>query len=250
MDLLDVLSTIWRTKWIILATAIVAAGIIFYRSSTQETIYQAEALLAVGNFGGARLGGEDKIAASYAELAQTRDVLQRSVEIGKLDKKPWELRGGISTVTSKDSTYIKLKVSDTRNAETAVNSANAVAAGLINFVDELKKNNSLKNQQLLIDELAVIEKDIAETRANPVKDTAKLSALEDARSSLLTRYEEKSTGYNEVGKLTLIQKAEFATASASRPLRNTAIGFVVGLIAGVGIGFATESVRKAIKQKQ
>ena len=107
MNLFDILSTIWRSKWIIIATAIVAAGFVFYRSYSQETIYQAEAILAVGNFGGARLSGEDKIAASYAELAQTRNVLEKSIELGQLDKKPWQLVGKVNTVTAKDSIYIK-----------------------------------------------------------------------------------------------------------------------------------------------
>lgn len=256
MDLVEMLSTIWRTKWIIIITAAVAAGVVAFDSFRQVITYRAEATLLVGTLSPessalGRFGGEDKLALSYAQLVSNREVLEKSIEIYGLPVTVGGLRGDVGTVPPpKDSPspFVMLYAVAGTPAE-AVNEVNAVAEGLAVYVAEMQNRVLEENRRKLLDELSQVESDIAAIQSSPVQDKGRLAALEGVRRSLISQFETVSLSHLPGGILRVISLAENATPSRTHPYRNTAIAFAVGAVAGIGIGFGYESVRKALRRE-
>ncbi len=251
MDLVEMLSTLWRTKWIILIVAIVVAGIVGYSTYQKDEIFIANAKLVVGSLGSTsslgRIGGEDQLAASYSELIQVTDVLQRAVDESGLKMSAAQLRGHVSASTAKGSPYINLQGADL-NAQAAIDEVNAVAKGFSVYLADRQKKNVEQSKQEIIRQLTDLTNEQNAIRALPAPDEARLTALNDVRAELLKQFQQidLDAGGN---KVEIVSMATDASADPTHLWRNTIIGFFIGLLGGIGIGFATESVRNALSQE-
>jgi capsular polysaccharide biosynthesis protein len=249
LDLVELLAVLWRSKWIILITAVVAGSVVAYDSFTRQKTYEAESMLVVGNFSSTSLPGrEDELAFSYGQLVGTNEVLEKTAELAGNGSDASEFRG-VATETAKDSPYLKLIARDT-TALGAIDRVNAVAQGLVAYVDDLKKQNIASDQQMLLQKLTDVENDLSRLRADPNGDAGRIQALEGARQSLLRQYEELNLESSSANRLTIVSGATSATTEATRPLRNTLIALLVGAVVGTALGFATDSVRKSLRHEE
>lgn len=245
MDLAEMLSVVWRAKWIILLTGVVCASIVALISFQEDPIYSAEAVLVVGNVGSTSLPGrEDELAFSYGELVKTREVQEHAANSGESDRPAEELTG-VTAATAEDSPYVILTTTD-NSALGAIEKVNAMSKGLVAYVDELKDAGVEADKQRVLDELAQIENEQALIRANPNGDEGRFRALDGVRQGLIRQYEELNLESFTTNKLSVVSLATSASSSNPQPWRNTIIGFFVGCIVGLGLGFAIASVRKAL----
>jgi len=239
----------WRSKWIILLTATISASVVAYNSFRVQPSYQAEAILVVGNLATGsqlgRLGGEDMLAATYSDLIQTPVVLRKAIEQSGLDKTPAELEALITSETAKESPYFRLQATD-YTSEDAIEEANAVAKGLVAYLDELQVEGIKESREKIVAELADIEKEQSNIRTGLAKDDGRLHALDQVKLFLNEQYEESAVQSFSGSKLRIISLADVATANKSNAWRNTIIAFFAGALAGIGLGFAVDSVRKAL----
>ncbi|MHB1403795.1 MAG: YveK family protein [Thiobacillus sp.] len=184
MDLIEMLSTIWRTKWIILITAVVAGGLVMFNSLRQDATYTANATLVVGSMspGSSRLGqtgGEDKLALSYADLIRTRVVLDQAVKNGGLNISSDQLSADIGSVPPpKDaiSPYVNLYAT-TRDPQSAINEVNATAKSLVDYLAGMQSKALQDDQNEIVNQLTQVEAEIAQIQASPTKDPARKAGL-------------------------------------------------------------------------
>lgn len=250
MDLVELLSAVWRTKWIALAVAVIAAGLVGVQSFQKPTTYKAEAVLVVGNLGSGttlgRTGGEDKLATSFGELVNTPGVLEKAAENSDAGLTASQLAGAVVPATEDFSPYLRLVSTDT-SQDAAVEEANAVAEGLVAYVADFQQRILDGDRERLLADLTRMDDEIKvlETQHS---DDSRLEALKELRQSLVKQYEELSTEYLNSGSLEIVSLAEKAAMDPQHPWRNTAIAFIVGAIVGIGIGLGVDSVRKALRR--
>lgn len=250
------LSTIWRTKFIIIVTAVVAGALVLGDSLLKETTYTANATLVVGSMTPGtsalgRIGGEDKLALSYADLITNRDVLEKAVQLSGLEITANSLAGDVGALTPpKDVTtpYVKLYAT-TNSPETAIAEVNAVSNALVDYLGNIQKKVLDDNRTSILAQLTQVEGEIAQLQTAPVKDPARLAGLEDVRKSLISDFSDVLNANLPGANLRLIDPAESAYATAAHTVRNTGIAVVLGALAGMGIGFMADSVRKAWRRQ-
>lgn len=253
LDLVDMMTTIWRSKWIVLITVVVTVGLVAFQSSRQQIIYQAEAILVVGDLGLGQLNpalrrqDEDKLADSYRELLMTGDVLQRAINDAGLNITPAQLRSRITASTTKDSPYIKLSAVD-YSVESAVGDVNAAANGLTAHLIEQQLKISAEGKQNVLSEMTKVENELIAVGNSQIRDSGRISALQTVRQSLIKEYEGFVLSTNSP-MLNVVSLADSATVNARHAVRNSMLGLVVGAIAGMGIGFVADSMKKAIKRE-
>lgn len=245
MDLAEMLSVIWKSKWIILIMAVIAAGAVAFQSFREETLYRAETSMIVSSLTPTNVfSNEDMLAASYAELALS-DAVQGKAREDNPDNNTSSGTSAIAADSNPDSPFVRLSATNTV-PDRAVEDANAVADALVEYVSELQLQSLEDKRGNLLQELANIDAEQAAIRATPNGDQARLSALESVRQSLIRQYEELNAGMLQ-SSLVVIDEAGSPGAIPSHPLRNTLIGLLLGAAAGVILGFAVESVRKALR---
>lgn len=236
------LSVIWRSKWIIIAAALVASGFVAYDSFTSDTVYQAESVLIVNSLTPTNtFSNEDKLAASYAELAMTEAVQARARELVDIPGNS----SGITADTKTDSPFIRISASN-KAAERAVNDANAVSEALVTYIDVLQKDGLESKRELLIEQLSDIDSQRQLLASAVPVDQARIEALDSVRESIIRQNAELNAGLVQ-SSLVIVDGADTASEVPSHPLRNTIISFVLGAIAGTIIGFAVDAVRKALR---
>ncbi|MHB1391446.1 MAG: Wzz/FepE/Etk N-terminal domain-containing protein [Thermoleophilia bacterium] len=252
MDLVEMLSTIWRTKWIILITAAIATGVALYTSLSEVTTYRADAVLVVGTLSPGtsalgRVGGEDKLAVSYTELIYAREVLEKARDLGSLPVSNSQLASDISFVPPpKDnaSPYVKL-YTVTESPEKSIAEVNAVARGLVAYLTADQENVQKGNRDTVLQQLIKVEAEIKSLQAAPVVDQARIAALDDIRKTLISQFTEVLLSNLPGSSLRIVSEAETASISTPHTVRNASIALFIGLLAGSGIGFAADSVRKS-----
>ncbi|MHB8160080.1 MAG: YveK family protein [Thermoleophilia bacterium] len=251
MGLTEFLSIIWRSKWIILVTAIAATIFVASETLRQPTKYEAGAVLAVGNLNsGKALGlatGEDRLASTYADLLNIEDVYQRSVEKSDADVTPELLKSHVSVSTAKESPYIKLTASDTDAAAT-VEEVNAVANGLVAYVTEMQDKNLQNGRQAIQQQLTQVESERNKIRAGDPQQQGHLDALTAVRDSLIKQNEQNITD-TTYSRLSVLSLAKTAAMQPPQKMRNILLGLLVGTIAGLAMGFIYDSVVKALNHE-
>lgn len=246
MELAEMLSVLWRTKWIILVTAVVAASIVAASEFRSESTYEAEALLVVGNLGTTEpTGREDELAQTYAKLVNTEGVLaEAAAEYGS--GATAKNMGAVSSETSEEGTYITLRYTSDDSQE-AIDKVNAVARGLVAYVDNAKDENFEGDRKRILNELVDVESELAQLEANPVPDEGRRNALNNVRQTLIRSYEELTVQGLSSNNLTIVNMASSSVKDANHPWRNTIVAFIIGAIIGAAIGFAVDTVRKALR---
>lgn len=244
MDLNEMLAILWRAKWIVLITAVLTAGITGFFSLRSQIVYRADAVLVAGNNSAGQSVTDDKLAATYANLADIREVLDKSVEVSGIDTSWQTLRSHISTSTTKDSPYVTLTATGS-SPDRVIEEVNAVAQGLTQYVTELQKQEAAETQQRFVEELTKVQTNQdAARKANP--NDPNLKVFDDVRASLLKQYEQMNVE-NLAGKqLRVVSLAQESFGSPPHRARDIILAFVIGTAAGIGIGFTADSIKKAL----
>lgn len=233
-------------------TALAATIFVANQTLKQPAKYEADALLAVGNLSsGKALGlstGEDKMASVYAELLGIEEVYQRSAEESSTSATADQLKGHVSASTAVNSPYIKLTASDT-DATAAVEEVNAVATGLVAYVTALQDINLQNGRQAIQHQLTQVENEINTIRASNAPEQGRLNALTAVRDSLLKQNEQNMTD-TTYSRLSVVSLANEAVMQPPQKVRNILLGLLVGVIAGLALGFIYDSVVKAFNREK
>src|SRR5687768_3071866 len=102
----EYLRVVWRRKWRVLAVALLLAGIVYARTSSNPERYEANALLSVT--AGSDPSGERTpfLARSFASLAETGAVVGQAVAAADLDLERSAARERVDADADDDAGFI------------------------------------------------------------------------------------------------------------------------------------------------
>jgi capsular polysaccharide biosynthesis protein len=247
---LDVRQLMWLVRDQFLAlVAITLAGAVsaFVVSSQLPTAYEAKASLIA-----------QTMASTYAEVAQSRPVLEYTITTLELPVTPEELAESVDAIASQTSALLTISA---RDGEAAV--AAAIASTIANRLVELApgiSGSSAEAQQAIQDDLARVQNEIDVTEdaiaalaatpdLTPIQ-RQQLQAQHDQLASLLAvraSLQSVAISYSE-NVLTVLALAATPTEPVSpRVTLATAVGGVVGLIVGLSIIYLRGYLRMTAK---
>lgn len=267
MDLRRQLATVRRWLPLLVASTALAAAAAFVFSSLQPKTYEAKATLVVGqslsgvNPDYTQLLASQRLSGTYAAVATTQSTLSKVIGELRLDTTPDELAKQVTADSPTDSSLLMITAEDSDPARTAA-IANAVAEELLATSPAIQGRTS--ELQASIDaSLAATQAQMRATQARvealSALDTltsaqqAELATLEDRLASLRATYATllAYSSANASNIITIIDPAVVPTSPvAPRPLLNTLLAAVLGLMIAVGIIAAAEYLGDAVKDPE
>jgi capsular exopolysaccharide synthesis family protein len=251
----------------IAACVLLAAATAFLVSNLLPRVYVAETSMLVGQSLTAvnpdynQLLASQRLSQTYAQVALTRPVLERVAAKLGLDTTPAELGQRIQADAPRDSTLIRITASDV-DPERAAAIANAVAEELIaaspsiqghqatvlRFVDE-----DLARTQTQIEEIQAEVQRLSGLTVRSEQQEIELAAHENKLVSLRATYA-TLLAFSSSSSSNLLSVVEPAIVplepSSPRPLLNTALAAVLGLVLGLAVAFARDHLDDTIKSAE
>jgi polysaccharide biosynthesis transport protein len=249
---------------LILASVLIGAGAAFVVSNLQERSYEAKATLIVGQSLSAanpdytQLLVSQHLSSTYATVATTRPVLAAVVEQLGLGITTDDLWKAVRAEAPPDSTLITITARDPDPVQAAA-IANALAAQLI-AVSPVVQGREADIQGSIDADLAATQADIKKTQAQvetltniaertPEQD-AQLASLE-ARLITLRQTFATLLGFSTASSSNLLGVIEPAVPPdelvSPKPLLDTLVGALLGLLIAVGIVALIEFVDDRIR---
>ena len=264
MDLRRIIALFRSWLPLLIVTTLIAAGGAFAISNLQEKSYEAKATLIVGqsltgvNPDYSQLLASQRLSETYARVATLRPTLQAVIDGLGLDDSADDLASRVVAEAQADSTLVTISAQDS-DPETAAAIANAISDELI------AASPAIQGQQA--DLLASIQTDLEATQAQ-IKATqerltalatlaertpaqeAELATLEGRLVSLRSTYA-TLLSFLSSSSTNLLNVVEPAVAPegpvSPRPLLNTALAAVLGLLLALGIAFLADNLNDNIK---
>ncbi len=256
-------------KWAILVVActVLAAAAAFAVSSLQHKTYQAATKLIVGQSLSsvspdyAQLLASQQLSTTYATIATTRPILQSVITQLGLDTTPDELAKRVSTDASSSSTLLSITAEDA-SPDRAAAIANAVAQNLITTASSIQG----RQQDILAsidNDLAATQQQISATQdqvsallAIDPRTTAQDAQLATLEGRLVTLRSTYATllSYSTGAATNLLSVVEPAAAPADpispRPLLNTVVAALLGLLIAIGLVVLIELVTDGVRSTE
>ena len=255
--------------WIplLIGSVLLAAGAAFVFSNTQPKVFESKATLIVGqSLSGlspdyTQLLASQRLSTTYASIATHRPRLQAVIKELGLNVTPEELGKRVVALAPIDSTLITITVQGP-DAEQAAAIANAVANELIATSPAIEGPEA-KLQASIGADLDATQAQVTATQARIEELTAKpdltspesteLATLEGRLVTLRSTYA-TLLSFLSGSSSNLLTVSEPAIAAASpvspRPLLNTLLAVIFGLLIAVGIVVVAEYVRDAVRDPE
>ena len=259
MELRTYLAIIWRRKWIIAVTVVLATAIATVATFLTTPTYVSSTTVRVATVGSgaAGLGRTDinytqLLMSTYAAILTTGNVRADIQEQLGLNEWPQ-----ISAELIPNTELMKIKA-EAADGETARDIANVAAAILIDRSRELYSGGGQSAREILAGQISQIDEELRTARgdyeallAESPDDIAAITAAgqsielkEQTRAMLLEQYD--SARINEAllaNSVSIVEPAN-TPRNAARPRHsvNIALGMLVGLIGGVGLAFLFDNL--------
>jgi len=165
MDLVFILIKSWKII-ILSALPVIILGAVF--AMTRPDIYRAEATLmissgqiySVNNLDNAEISKNQKLVASYTEIAKSKSIMRSVIRKLDLDIEPEGIANSLKIIPIDDTEFIKLSYTD-KNAQRAALLTNEVAG---EFILKIKKVMSFENLKI-VEKASVPDKALPKKRA-------------------------------------------------------------------------------------
>lgn len=254
-----------QTWWpLLVGSVLLAAAGAFVVSSLQPRVYQAEATLIVGQ----SLSGtspdytallvSQRLSTTYATVATTRPLLENVIKQLGLQETPEDLAKRVSAEAPLDSTLLTVQAQDGDPARAAA-LANALASQLIAASPAVQGREAelqasveagLKATQSQIDSIqASIDKLTALASPSPAQ-SASLETLQARLVSLRSTYA-TMLGFSSSSSSNLLSVVQPAAAPndpiSPRPLLNTMLAAIVGLLVAAGIVLVANAMNDTVR---
>jgi len=257
MDIQHYLAILWRRKWIIAMTVLVTEIIVIIGTFMSVPIYSTTTTLRIALASSGSVSSNDyfyadRLMNTYVKLATTTPVLDELKQRLGLSKLPI-----IEVKTLPTTELIQITVEDS-DSNTAILVANTLGEILISKSLELYTGSGESSLDLLSKQVSTMEQEVSEARtvyldlvAKTPEDTegiqnAKqmLDLKQQMYASILEQYEQTRQKLSlRANSISVVQPAMFPDSPVSpRKVLNIALGFMVGMIGGLGLAFLFENI--------
>lgn len=182
----EYLRVIWRRKWRILGVALTLAGIVYLRSGSADDEFEAEALLVASPGGNSGAGAAETLAATYANLAETRPVIAAAVESVAVGASPSDARDRVEAEATGAGFLVVRALGP--SPDRAEGLATALADALVARVADRQQVARDALTKPIADEAADVERQLSSND---------LAAGAPVRTALLAHYQELTRGLTE-----------------------------------------------------
>ncbi len=214
----DHLSAIWRARWFVLVGALVVAGVVLtWRSATPERYESTSRLRLVVLAEGDVSLDEDRLTLAsriYAEVADSRSVLTRAIELSETSLSLDEADAGIEVTRSSPPGFLDITASD-GSPEVATDLANGMAEALAEAVSDDRLGPSAAQENGLTVVPEVLE--AAEVPTQPTTPRPGREAGVAFLASLIVLAELSVLARSLSGRLPLTETAERVERSIGVP---------------------------------
>ena len=251
--------------WIVLLAGAVVAGTVLVISLFMTPTYEGEAtvLLTQQNTGAMLLGSPQQYLSDLAlqrevqtqvNVMQSRGLLEKVIVALKLDATPNELRDKVNVRFDGQTDVVTITVTDD-SAERAAQIANALAATYVVWSQDRQRSSIQAAATDVESRLATAQVQIVEAQKRIAAGDSsgarqvELKAANDLYGTLAEQLaqlkinEQLATGSGSV----LSTASPNPVPVSPKPVRNSALGLVMGLILGLGIAFVAETLDNTIK---
>lgn len=267
MDLMRTLAIVRRWLPLLIASMVLAAVAAYGISTIQQKTYEAKATLIVGQSLSSsspdytQLLTSQQLSTTYAAVATTRPILEAVISKLGLSMTPDDLLKQVSATAAGGSTLLTISATDS-DPDRAAAIANAMAERLV--------ATSSAIQGRAADIQASIDADLSATQQQIVATQSRITAL--SNQATLTAGEEtelatlqgrlvtlRSTyatllGFSSASATNLISIVEPAAAPQTpispRPLLNTLVAGLVGLLIAAGVVFLVEYLNDSLRNPE
>ena len=252
-------------KMVVLLTAILTVAAVAFGSYRMAPIYSTSSLLRVAQPASAvvsysDLGYGERLIETYVQVLKSRPFLEETGNRLGLGLPANDLAALIRVEAIPSTELIRISVNN-RDPQQAAAIANALGDLLIEQGQKIYTGEGKDARQILLDQLAAVEAQLAEDRAklalanNATPDSAaasslapKISAEEATYSMLLSQYENaRVEAVLRANSVSVIEPA-VAPALPSKPnvKLNLALAAATGLLGGLGLAFLFENLTPTI----
>ena len=273
MEIKRYMHLILRWWWLVILLAAVFGGVTYLVNTQIPPVYRASARFLIDQPPGSTSGNdyaqillEQRLAQSYVELVNIREVRKETIQRLNLPFSEGELAGKISVSAPEDIQILTITVEDTDYVR-AADIANTIGAV---FIEETEARESLRYAEPIADgqgRLSEIGDDIEriETEINAFS-TPETPEQEAALSRLQTRLNEAQIRYteafNNVNQLQVSQARESSnvilfedaqpnsTVVRPRTAANTMLAVMIGAIMAIGIAFLVDYLDDTVKSPE
>ncbi len=239
----------------------------FALSSVQHNVYQAKATLIVGQSLSAvnpdinQLMVSQRLSTTYAAVATKRPALEGVISKLGLSQTPAQLALRVSAGAPTDSTLLEITAEDEDPAQAAA-IANALAEQLIATSPAIQGRQTEfqksidEDLQATQDQINSIQAQVAKLSALPSPSPSDAATLETLQGRLVTLRSTYASllAYSNADASNLLTVVEPAVAPTSpvspKPLLNTLLAAVVGLLMGTGLIAFLEYLDDTVKDAE
>jgi polysaccharide biosynthesis transport protein len=224
----DYLQIARRQRWIILAVVALTTFSAAFFSLRQEKLYEASAeVLLRSGFGSSQ--SPDRVLQTQADVAAASSEVARRVRTElKLDRSP------PIDVTPKTESDILIFSSTASSPRLAARAATAYARAFRDFQRELVTAD-------IREALRDVEAEIQQVLARATPDRTLYSSL------LAKREELRTLEVLETSRALLVRPATLGVQVQPKPVRNTVLGLMLGLILGLGLAFLRDALDTRVR---
>lgn len=257
MEIRKYINIIWRRKLIILLTLIATMPIVVIGTRLTTPVYQASTTLRIAVSAGGSVNYSDYMYAdrlmnTYVNIATSRPVLEEIMKRLDLSRPP-EIKAEVIPNTE----FIKITVEHT-DPSVAATVANTLADVLVAQNNRLFIGGGKSLSEVLGGQLTLIKNDLDKTQQEyetlltqippaPESIEAARQLLQLKQSNYASQLEQYQQAVSREGiQASMITVFETAAVpenpSKPRVLINVALGFVVGLVGGLGLAIIFENL--------
>lgn len=255
-------------QWWWLAALITAASfaVVLIISALLPATYQSSTTLLVNQSAGTRAASNETLqtsellARTYAEMIVKRPVLERTIQRVGVDMTAAELAENL-TVTTMKGTQLVVVNAKAPDASLAADLANSL---VLMFSEELREKQTARFAESIASyerQITDVERQIQETTqilksstdtAEIERMEARLAQHEEKRKNLVLRLqEERAAEQQSAPEVVQVEYALISTEPTSpKPLRNAAVGAVVGLMLSVAGIYIYDTLDDAINDPE
>jgi len=253
VEIREILATVVRRKWLILAVTVIFLGLTAVYTFTRVPTYAAQAVvlvkpILVNSF---EMDPRSQISMeTEAELVASGVIAAAAAEVAGPIEDFDDLAENLSVNAPEESQILEITVSD-RNPIRAQRGAQAFAEAYLRFKSEQAITTIEQNAEALRDEIAQINREIAQINrdlALVARDSVEWKDLTDRRAGLNTSRLALENQLPTIAILStdagqIVRPAEVPTSPTSPNKRlNLLVGGIFGLLIGLGVAFLMEQL--------